>query len=66
MTVNVNTATVAELEALRGVGPVLAHHIAQERIRNGPFVDASDLLSRISEIGPKSLDALEAEGLTIG
>lgn len=41
--VNLNTATAAELEALPGVGPVLAQHIVDYRTRHGGFRSVSEL-----------------------
>lgn len=53
--VNVNTATVEELDALPGVGAVLASEIARERDENGPFASPEDLM-RVSGIGEKKLN----------
>ena len=41
--VNLNTATIAELDALPGVGPVLAQRIVDYRVRAGGFRSVSDL-----------------------
>ena len=57
--VDVNTAGVAELERLPGVGPTLAHRIVEDRTRHGRFRTA-DELSRVPGIGPKTLEALRA------
>jgi competence protein ComEA len=43
-TVAVNRATPTELEALPGVGPVLASRIVEHREAHGPFQTAEDLL----------------------
>ena len=42
--VRINAATAAELEALPGVGPVLAERIASYRDEHGPFATVEDLL----------------------
>ncbi len=42
--VNINTATLAELDALRGVGPAIAQAIIDEREANGPFFYPEDLM----------------------
>ncbi len=55
--VNVNVATVEELDQLPGVGPATAAAILTERERNGPFVSVDDL-DRVPGIGPAKLDAL--------
>lgn len=48
--VNVNTATAAELEALPGIGEVLAQRIVDHRTEHGPFATVEDLLD-VSGIG---------------
>ena len=50
--VNVNTATVEELQLLPKVGPVLAERIKQEREAHGPFMTVEDL-ARTPGIGPE-------------
>lgn len=54
--VNVNTATPDELNALPGIGPVLARRMIDERARR-PFASVEDL-GRVSGIGPKRREAL--------
>jgi len=56
-TVDVNTASVAELQALPGVGETRAAAIVLERIRHGPFADAA-ALQRVDGIGPESCELL--------
>jgi competence protein ComEA len=63
--VEVNTADETALESVKGIGPVHAKAIIDERTKNGPFKDADDLASRVKGIGPKSVQNLEAAGLTI-
>jgi competence protein ComEA len=63
--VEVNSADEATLETVKGIGPVHAKAIIDERTKNGPFKDADDLVSRVKGIGPKSVQNLEAAGLTI-
>jgi competence protein ComEA len=41
--VNINTATVAELDGLPGVGPVTAQRIVAYRQQNGPFTSIEQL-----------------------
>lgn len=55
--VHLNTATVAELETLPGVGPVLAGRIVDHRERDGPFTVVEDLLD-VSGIGEARLESL--------
>ncbi len=54
---DLNRATVEELEALPGIGPALARRIVEYRERYGPFQRLEDLLE-IKGIGPKRLEAL--------
>jgi competence protein ComEA len=55
--VDVNRATVDELDELPGVGPATAAAIVTERERNGPFASVDDL-DRVPGIGPAKLEAL--------
>jgi competence protein ComEA len=63
--VEVNSADQATLETVKGIGPVHAKAIIDERTKNGPFKDADDLATRVKGIGTKSVTNLEAAGLTI-
>src|SRR5580704_2094883 len=63
--VEVNSADQAALESVKGIGPVHAKAIIDERTKNGPFKDADDLAARVKGIGTKSVTNLEAAGLTI-
>ncbi|PCE26744.1 competence protein ComE [Paraburkholderia acidicola] len=63
--VEVNTADQTALESVKGIGPVHAKAILDERAKNGPFKDADDLATRVKGIGTKSVVNLEAAGLTI-
>lgn len=54
--IDLNTATVEELDALPGIGPVLAARIAAERDKK-PFTKVEDL-RRVSGIGLKKLEAI--------
>jgi competence protein ComEA len=55
--VNLNTATVAELDTLPRVGPAIAQRIVDWRTTNGRFSAVDDLLS-VPGIGEKMLEAL--------
>jgi competence protein ComEA len=48
---DLNTATAAELDALPGIGPVLAQRIVDHRTASGPFTSV-DQLDEVSGIGP--------------
>ena len=60
--VDLNTATVEQLDALPGVGPVTAQKIVDYRTQNGPFRSVDDL-DAIPGIGPARIDNLR--GLVI-
>lgn len=55
--VNINTADVAALETLPGVGPAIASRIVAWREENGPFRSV-DELGAVSGIGEKTLDGM--------
>lgn len=54
---DLNTADAQALEALPGIGPVLAQRIVEFRTRYGPFIQVDDLL-KVQGIGPKTLERL--------
>ena len=55
--IDLNTATESELEALPGIGPVMASRIVAHREANGPFASI-DNIQDVTGIGPKTLEAL--------
>ena len=55
--ININTATATELEALSGIGEVLAATIVEYRTTNGPFTAVDELLD-VSGIGPATLEEI--------
>lgn len=55
--VNLNSASVAELDELPGVGPQTAQAIVEHRTRNGPFLSVEELLD-VPGIGPSKMAAL--------
>lgn len=56
--VDLNTATLADLDGLPGVGPVLAQRILDWRTDQGPFTSV-DQLREVSGIGEKTFAELE-------
>lgn len=63
--VNVNQASAAQLQQIKGIGPKTAESIIAERTRGGDFESLQDLSNRVKGIGPKRLAGLEASGLTV-
>src|SRR3954463_1027499 len=59
-----NTATQADLEAIKGIGPAIATKIVDER-KNGSFKDWPDLVNRVKGIGETSAGKLSTGGLTV-
>lgn len=62
--IDLNRATARELDALPGVGPVLAERIIDHRRRHGPFRRREELLA-VRGIGPR-LFARLAPLVTVG
>ena len=50
--ISINDAEVEELEALPGIGPVLAHRIVEYRYSNGQFEKLEDL-KQVKGLGDK-------------
>ncbi len=57
--IDLNRATAEQLEAIPGVGPVLAQRIIEYRQANGRFNSVDELLE-VRGIGPKRLEQLRA------
>ncbi len=55
--VNINTASIAELETLPGIGPALAQKIVDHRAEHGPFATIEAILD-VSGIGPEKFEAI--------
>jgi len=55
---DLNTATVEELERLPEVGPTLAQRIVEYRAAHGPFRLAEEIV-QVPGIGPKTYEALQ-------
>lgn len=59
-TVDLNTATKEELEAVKGIGPAKADAIINYRKEHGPFKKVDDL-NAVKGFGDKSVDKLRNE-----
>lgn len=62
--VDVNRASQAELEAVKGIGPSLSTRIVSERNKT-EFKDWSDLKDRVKGVGDKNAAKFSDAGLTV-
>jgi competence protein ComEA len=62
--VDVNKATAAELDGIKGIGPSLSTKILDER-KNSNFKDWSDFIARVGGVGEKTAAKFSSEGLTV-
>ena len=62
--VDVNKATEAELDSIKGIGPVTSKLITSER-KKGEFKSWEDFVTRVKGVGDKSAAQFSAEGLTV-
>lgn len=57
--VDLNRASASQLEALPGLGPVLASRVVVERADHGPYTSIDDLAARVPGLGPDTVRALD-------
>ena len=57
--ININTATLEELDALPGIGPTTAQKIIDYRDANGPFATIESIMD-VSGIGPSTFDEIRS------
>jgi competence protein ComEA len=62
--VDVNKATAAELDSIKGIGPAISTKILDER-KKSSFKDWTDFVDRVKGIGDKNAAKFSAEGLTV-
>lgn len=62
--IDLNTATRARLESLKGVGPALSAALVAARAQR-PFQDWDDVVDRVPGIGPASARRLAAAGARV-
>ena len=62
--VDVNTASEADLDSVKGIGPGTSSKMLEQR-KAGKFKDWPDLIARVPGIGDKRAAKLSAEGLTV-
>lgn len=56
--VNINTASLDQLDSLPGIGPTTAQKIVDYRTEHGPFQRIEDIMN-VSGIGPATFDRLK-------
>ena len=64
--VDVNKATAAELDSIKGIGPAISAKILNEKKKGGNFKDWNDLVTRVNGVGEANAARFSAEGLTVG
>jgi competence protein ComEA len=62
--VDVNKATAAELDGIKGIGPATSTKIMDER-KKGNFKDWNDFIERVKGVGEGNAAKFSAEGLTV-
>lgn len=62
--VDVNKATVADLDSIKGIGPGTSAKIIEAR-EKAPFKNWDDLINRVNGMGEKRAAKLSGEGLTV-
>lgn len=62
--VDANKATQAELESIKGIGPVISTLIVNER-KKGDFKDWNDMVVRVKGVGDKNAGKFSEGGLTV-
>lgn len=62
--VDVNKATAAELDSVKGIGPSISSKILDER-KKGNFKDWTDFVERVKGIGEGNAAKFSNEGLTV-
>lgn len=62
--ININTATLAELDSLPRIGPAIAQRIIDYRTTNGPFTSIEQIMN-VSGIGPATFAQIK-DLITVG
>ena len=62
--VDVNKATAAELDSVKGIGPAISGKIIDER-KKGNFKDWQDFIARVKGVGEGNAAKFSTEGLTV-
>jgi competence protein ComEA len=62
--VDVNKATEAQLDGMKGIGPATSKSILAER-KKGDFKDWQDFIKRVKGVGEKKAEQFSKEGMTV-
>ncbi|HEX5697090.1 MAG TPA: helix-hairpin-helix domain-containing protein [Rhodoferax sp.] len=62
--VDVNKATAADLDSIKGIGPGTSTKILDER-KKGNFKSWADFIERVSGVGESNAAKFSAEGMTV-
>lgn len=62
--VDVNKASAADLDGVKGIGPAISSKILDER-KKGNFKDWNDFIERVKGVGEGNAAKFSAEGLTV-
>lgn len=62
--IDLNQATEAELDSLRGMGPALNRRVRTAR-EDKPFTDWRDFMRRVSGMGQAKAQSFSDQGLTV-
>ena len=63
--VDVNQATTAQLDGIKGIGPGISGKIVDER-KKGNFKSWEDFIGRVKGVGERNAVKFSAAGLTVG
>lgn len=62
--IDLNKATEAQLDGLKGIGPVLTKQVISERAK-APFKDWNDVTTRVKGIGVQKASSLSQQGVRV-
>ncbi len=62
--VDVNKASAADLDGVKGIGPGISARIVQER-QKGAFKDWNDFIARVKGVGEKNAARFSSAGMTV-
>lgn len=62
--IDLNKATETQLDALKGIGPVLTKQVISERTK-APFKDWNDVTTRVKGIGMQKASSLSEQGVRV-